>query len=111
MFPYRGIDGTVNCFVRGRLHVPKGEQKYDQPAGSPARGYFPQASLKNLNYGQSDIFIVEGEKKVLAVAKLGLAAVGIGGIWNGRGRRRGVDRRFGGYRLQWPKILHRFRPR
>jgi len=31
----------------------------------------------------SAVFITEGEKKALALSQLGLAAVGIGGIWCG----------------------------
>src|SRR5262249_26285487 len=54
-----------------------------QPKGTPQRAYFPAGCLDKLGDGQSAIFITEGEKKALALAQLGLAAVGIGGICMG----------------------------
>jgi hypothetical protein len=87
-FPYRDLDGNVNCFYRRRLHKPitgkHGKRvRYLQPKGSPLRAYFPVASLDNLRDGVSPVYVTEGEKKALALAQLGLAAVGIGGIWCG----------------------------
>jgi hypothetical protein len=87
VFPYRDLDGAVNCFARRRLHKPKvidGKQvRYIQPKGSALRGYFPIASLTKLRDGEDPVYITEGEKKALALSQLGLAAVGIGGIWCG----------------------------
>jgi hypothetical protein len=86
-FPYRDLDGHVNCFRRWRPHHPKtidGQvAKYMQAKGSPLRAYYPPASLAKLRDGESDIYITEGEKKALALAQLGYAAVGITGIWCG----------------------------
>jgi putative DNA primase/helicase len=83
VFPYRDLDGTPNDFVRVRPHEPRTRDgrpvKYEQPAGVPPRAYFPGASLPLLNDGTSPVFVTEGEKK--ALAQLGLAAVGIGGVW------------------------------
>ena len=45
--------------------------------------YFPVESLPKLCDGTSPIIMTEGEKKALALAQLGLAAIGIGGIWCG----------------------------
>jgi hypothetical protein len=87
VIPYRDLDGKLNGFVRCRPHSPRIVEgktaKYEQPKGSPLRAYFPAASLPKLRDGTSDIYITEGEKKALALAQVGLAAVGIGGIWCG----------------------------
>jgi hypothetical protein len=88
VFPYRHLDNNVNSFCRRRLHQPlideDGKQiRYLQQKDTPQRAYFPVGCPDKLCDGQSDIFITEGEKKALALAQLGLAAVGIGGIWNG----------------------------
>jgi hypothetical protein len=86
-FPYRNLDGSMNGFARLRPHQPRmidGKvAKYIQPNGSPLRAYFPAGSTDKLRDGETPVFITEGEKKALALAQLGLAAVGIGGIWCG----------------------------
>jgi hypothetical protein len=86
-FPYRDLRGNVNCFCRRRPHKPSvidgKPAKYVQPKGSGPRAYFPVASLRLLRDGRSPVYITEGEKKALALAQLGLAAVGIGGVWCG----------------------------
>lgn len=85
IFPYRGLDGEVNCFARVRPHVPrmsKGKPiKYEQPKGSALRAYYPAASVAHIGDGQSPIFVTEGEKKALALSQLGVAAIGIGGVY------------------------------
>jgi hypothetical protein len=87
VFPYRDLDGSVNCFCRFRPHTPKiiggKAAKYLQPKGSPLRAYYPPASLPDLRDGVSPVYITEGEKKALALSQLGLAAVGLGGMWSG----------------------------
>jgi len=87
VFPYRNLEGEVNCFARVRPHCPPTKDgkpsKYMQPKGSPLRAYFPEASLAKLRDGESPIYITEGEKKALALSQLGLASVGIGGFWCG----------------------------
>jgi putative DNA primase/helicase len=86
VFPYRDLQGTVNCFARVRPHTPRKDEdgkpiKYEQPLGEPLRAYFPDASLPLLRDGESPVFITEGEKKALALSQLGLAAIGLGGVW------------------------------
>jgi putative DNA primase/helicase len=85
VIPYRNLAGEVNCFARVRPHIPRvrdGEPiKYEQPVGEPLRAYYPKASLTKLRDGESPVYVAEGEKKTLALSQLGLAAVGIGGVW------------------------------
>ena len=84
-FPYRNLDGETNGFARRRPHKPKkikGELvKYLQPEGSASRAYFPESCLHELIYG-SDLFITEGEKKGLALAQIGVAAIALGGVYS-----------------------------
>jgi hypothetical protein len=85
VFPYRDLGGKTTSFARVQPHVPRvrdGEPiEYEQPVGKALRAYYPQASLQMLRDGASPIFITEGEKKALALSQLGLAVVGIGGVW------------------------------
>ncbi len=87
VFPYRGLDGKPNGFVRYRLHVPRmidgKKARYIQPRGTPQHAYFPAGSTAKLRDGETPVFITEGEKKALALSQLGLASVGLGGIWCG----------------------------
>jgi hypothetical protein len=85
-FPYRNLDGEVNCFGRWKPDNPRVDKdgkpiKYEQAKGTTVRAYFPVECLAKLNDGTSPIFITEGEKKALAPAQLGYAVVGLGGIW------------------------------
>jgi Domain of unknown function (DUF3854) len=57
-----------------------GTIKYLQPRGSGVRVYFPLATLDAVLYSGAPLFAVEGEKKALSVAQLGLPAIGISGI-------------------------------
>src|SRR5882724_2066903 len=50
--------------------------KYLQPRGSGVRLFFPLMTLGDALSGESPLWLVEGEKKALAVAQLGLATVG-----------------------------------
>jgi hypothetical protein len=60
--------------------------KYLQPTRSEARLYFPWSSVSALD-GSAPVWLLEGEKKSLAIAQLGLLAVGFSGIegWHRRG--------------------------
>ncbi len=84
IFPYRNLDGEVNCFCRIRPHEPRvidgRTAKYVQPKGSPVRAYFPKESLDNLREAGTSILITEGEKKALKLAQEGYAAIGLGGV-------------------------------
>jgi hypothetical protein len=63
--------------------------KYLQPRGSGVRLFFPRASSGPAMEGDEPLWLVEGEKKALAVAQLGLTAVGFCGIegWHPGGSR------------------------
>jgi hypothetical protein len=54
--------------------------KYLQPRGSGLRLFFPLQTLKNALTSGDPLWLVEGEKKSLAVAQLDLPAVGVCGI-------------------------------
>jgi hypothetical protein len=54
--------------------------KYLQPRGSSVRLFFPLPTLTMALDSVSPLWMVEGEKKALAVAQLGLPAVGFCGI-------------------------------
>jgi hypothetical protein len=63
--------------------------KYLQPSGGAARLFFCLATLRDTLEGYAPLWVVEGEKKALAVAQLGRPAVGICGIegWHRAGSR------------------------
>jgi hypothetical protein len=58
--------------------------KYSQRKGSPVLPYFPkQVDWPTVKQDPAVALVkVEGEKKSVAVAKLGVPAVGLGGVWN-----------------------------
>ncbi len=63
--------------------------KYLQPKKSAPRLFFPLLTLDEVLHGDAPLWAVEGEKKALAVAQLGLRAVGFCGIegWHSVGLR------------------------
>ena len=63
--------------------------KYLQPKGSTPRLYFIRSVLPRVMDPSRPLFLVEGPKKAIAAAQLGLAAVGFAGIhgWHVRGSR------------------------
>jgi hypothetical protein len=60
-----------------------------QPKRSGVRIYFPVATLGPVLHSADPLYVVEGEKKSLAVAQLGRPAIGICGIegWHAAGVR------------------------
>jgi hypothetical protein len=64
--------------------------KYLQPKGSVPRLYFVRSVLASVLSSTEGLWIVEGAKKAIAAAQLGLPAIGITGIdaWHVRGSRR-----------------------
>jgi hypothetical protein len=63
--------------------------KYLQPKGSAPRLYFVARCLREVIEGTEPLWLVEGEKKSLAVAELGLPAVGFCGVegWHAKDSR------------------------
>jgi hypothetical protein len=63
--------------------------KYLQPRSSATRLFFPLAAIREAVTSSSPLWLIEGEKKALAVAQLGLPAVGFCGIegWHVAGAR------------------------
>ena len=57
-----------------------GTTKYLQPRRSGVRVYFPLAALVAVLHSDAPLYIVEGEKKALSVAQLGLPTIGICGV-------------------------------
>lgn len=64
-----------------------GTTKYLQPRGSGVRLFFPLTTLHEALHNSAPLWFIEGEKKSLAVAQLGLPTVGFCGIngWHAGG--------------------------
>jgi putative DNA primase/helicase len=87
--PRGGWMDHVRLKVFPTLTTPSGTIKYLQPRRSGVRIYFPLATLDTVLHSDEPLYLVEGEKKALAVAQTGLAAIGLCGIdgWHVRGAR------------------------
>jgi len=88
--PAGGFMLQIRVKVFPALKGPDGHTiKYLQPKGSGARLFFPLMTLQEARQSDRPLFLVEGEKKALAVAQLGLPAVGFCGIegWHVAGSR------------------------
>ncbi|MCZ6624412.1 MAG: DUF3854 domain-containing protein [Deltaproteobacteria bacterium] len=61
--------------------------KYLQPKNTGVRLFFPYQAMEEVLHGLNPLWLVEGEKKSLAVAQIGLPAVGFCGIegWHRKG--------------------------
>jgi hypothetical protein len=78
--PAGGFMDHVRMKVFPPLEAAKSTIKYLQPKRSGARLYFCLSVLEQVLSPETPLYLVEGEKKSLAVAQLGLAAVGFCGI-------------------------------
>jgi hypothetical protein len=58
-----------------------GARKYIARRRSAPRLFFPLATLPQALEGDDPVFLIEGEKKSLAVAQLGLPAIGLESAW------------------------------
>lgn len=93
VLPYFDLMGQLTDHVRVRvfppMETPKGTVKYLQPRGSRPRLFFPLASRQAVRHSEAPLWIVEGEKKSLAVAQTGRAVIGLAGIdgWHLAGTR------------------------
>jgi hypothetical protein len=94
LIPFRAPTGGFMDHVRVKIFPPLTDRdghavKYLQPKGSAPRLYFVAACLREVLEGERALWIVEGEKKALAVAQLGLPAIAFCGVegWHPRGSR------------------------
>lgn len=85
LLPFRAPGGGFADFARVKvfptLEDDRGHKvKYLQPRDSSQRLYFTAPALAAIEDAAVPLYLVEGEKKSLAVAQLGLAAVGFLGV-------------------------------
>jgi hypothetical protein len=106
LLPFRSPAGGFMDHVRVKIFPPLTDAeghsiKYLQPKGSLPRLYFVAACLRDALEGETPLWLVEGEKKALAVAQRGLPAVGVCGVegWHAGGERR-LSRDFDAIRLR-----------
>jgi hypothetical protein len=79
----------VRVKVFPAIATEQGTIKYLQPRRSGVRLFFPLASLDGVLRMADPLYLIEGEKKALSVAQLGLPAIGICGVegWHLAGER------------------------
>lgn len=94
LLPFADPCGGWFDFVRMKVFptitTSKGTIKYLQPRRSGDRIYFPLATpLAAVRHSMEPLYLVEGEKKALAVAQTGVPAIGMCGIdgWHLAGAR------------------------
>lgn len=85
LIPFPDPAGGFMNHVRLKIFPPLTDRgghtvKYLQPRGSGARLFFPLLTLEEVLGGDGPLWLVEGEKKSLAVAQLGLPSVGFCGV-------------------------------
>lgn len=93
--PYLGLDGKPTGHYRVRFlgkpdELPRDKDgkamRYSQPKGSAPRFYC--AHIGGVRWKKvavdpgATIYITEGEKKAAALCRLGISAIGLGGVWN-----------------------------
>lgn len=83
--PFADPRGGWMDHVRMKVFPPimttkKGTIKYLQPRRSGVRIFFPVSVLDAVLCTADPLYVVEGEKKALAVAQLGLPAIGLCGV-------------------------------
>ena len=95
LFPFRSPAGGFMNHVRVKIFPPLQNAaghtvKYLQPKDTSPRVYFVAACLADVLTGPQPLWCVEGEKKAVAVAQLGLPAIGFCGVegWHVKGDRR-----------------------
>lgn len=95
LFPFRSPAGGFMDHVRVKVFPTLTDDeghsiKYLQPKGTAPRVYFVASCLADVLEGATPVWLIEGEKKTLSVAQLGLPAIGIAGVegWHRRGELR-----------------------
>ncbi|MBI2015312.1 MAG: DUF3854 domain-containing protein [Candidatus Rokubacteria bacterium] len=94
LLPFPDPRGGFMDHIRLRVFPPYRDRhgslvKYLGPRGAAPRVFFPLVSMEAVLHGTEPLWAVEGAKKSLAVAQLGLPAVGFEGIeaWHVGGTR------------------------
>ncbi len=105
-FRFRHPDGTFNGFRRIKPDRPRpGGGKYEQPLRAGSRAYFTIRACEAIHTPGAMLLLTEGEKKALAIAQSGYAAIGLTGVWNWQqGREEGPDGKKIGPRLLIPDL-------
>ena len=87
--PRGGFLAHIRVKVFPSITTIDGTIKYLQPKRSGVRIYFPLVTLDTVLRSAEPLYVVEGERKSLSVAQLGLPAIGICGIegWHVAGAR------------------------
>lgn len=85
IFPFR--DATDPTYGLVKLDHPRQKAdgtpiKYEAPPKKPARPYFPPGFFERIKDTSTPIHITEGFKKGLAGTEVGLACIGLPGVWN-----------------------------
>lgn len=95
LFPFRSPAGGFMDHVRVKIFPPLKDAdghtvKYLQGKHTPPRLYFVARCLDVVLHSAEPLWVVEGEKKALAVAQLGLPAIGFCGVegWHRKGEQR-----------------------
>jgi hypothetical protein len=82
-FRFRHSDGSFNGFQRIKPDRPRpGGGKYEQPLHAGSRAYFTIRACEAIQTPGAMLLLTEGEKKSLAIAQCGYAAIGLTGVWN-----------------------------
>jgi hypothetical protein len=94
VIPFPDPAGGFMDHIRLKIFPPQRDRaghsvKYLQPRRSGVRLFYPRITLEEMLHGHAPLWLVEGEKKSLAVAQLGLPAVGFCGVegWHLTGSR------------------------
>lgn len=93
LLPFFDAADEITDHIRGRIFPPistsKGTIKYLQPRDSGTRVFFPRATLDAVLHSAEPLYVVEGEKKSLCLAQLGLPSIGLSGVegWHAKGSR------------------------
>jgi hypothetical protein len=98
LFPFRSPAGGFMSHTRVKVFPSLTDRdghtiKYLGPRGEGPRLYFPRAAMTAVLEDDRPVYLVEGVKKALAVAQVGLPAVGFEGVeaWHRKGSRELLD--------------------
>ncbi len=84
-FPFVSADGALMGHVMVKPDRPRAKGgkavKYESPAGTPARAYFPPATRAALADPTVPLLVTEGMKKALKADQEGFACVGLAGVY------------------------------